>query len=184
MDERKKMLTCVRQAIAPDKKIMFNVTAMNTIDMKDLIDYARREKVEAVSVTTPYYHRYDKKSLIEYFSEVSKMTEDMNLYLYNMEGMTGNPITPQLLKEVVENTSNVKGIKDSSMDFMRILEYQEILNDDDFELITGNDAQILTTLQADGAGAVVVFASVVPEICMEIWDEYQVGNIKKANARL
>ena len=78
----------------------------------------------------------------------------MPVYLYNMPGMTHNPLTPDVLKKVCAQCENVVGIKDSSMDHMTFLDFQMAQPREDFELITGNDAQLLTALMAGGAGGV------------------------------
>ena len=75
--------------------------------------------------------------------------ERMPVYLYNMSGMTNNPITPAILKTVAEQHRNICGVKDSSMDFMTLLNYQIAMEKMDFELITGNDAQVLPAFRPE-----------------------------------
>lgn len=65
----------------------------------------------------------------------------MPLYLYNMPGMTHNPITPKVVQEVCDTCPNVAGLKDSSMDFLTFQEFQCLELPEGFELITGNDAR-------------------------------------------
>lgn len=176
--ERKEVLSFLVDNI--DTNILYNITAMNLKDVEDLTNHARNLGVKSVSVTTPYFHKFDMESLYKYFVTISKITEGLDLYLYNIEGLTGNPIPPELLRKVSDNTENIKGIKDSSMDFMKLLEYQAIMKDNQFLIYTGNDGQVLSGLQADGSGGVIVFASVFPELCMQIWNEFQDGNINEA----
>lgn len=61
----------------------------------------------------------------------------MPLYLYNMPGMTHNPITPKVVQEVCDTCPNVAGLKDSSMDFLTFQEFQCLELPEGFELITG-----------------------------------------------
>ncbi|MFU0832512.1 MAG: 4-hydroxy-tetrahydrodipicolinate synthase [Oscillospiraceae bacterium] len=180
IQERKQLLSAAVQSAKPGTNILFNATAMNIWDTKELINWATECGVSAVSFTAPYYHRYDEKSLISYFQKTAQLAGDKAVYLYNMVSMTNNPITPSVLKAVVESCPNVCGIKDSSMDFMVLLNYQCAVEKNDFEIITGNDAQVLTALQADAAGGVIAAASVFPALCAEIWDKFQNGDLQGA----
>ena len=180
IEERKQLLISAKRSIGNRAKVMFNITALNLKEVNELIDCAVKESADSLSIISPYYHKYDESALISYFQQISQMTKDIPLYLYNMEAMTRNPITPNILKKVVEICPNIKGIKDSSMDFMKILDYQSVINNQDFEILTGNDAQVLTTLQAGGHGGIFATAGVFPKLSVEIWDMYQNGNIEGA----
>ena len=180
IDERCKLLTAAKAGAAEDTKIMFNVTALNLTDMKTLMDWAREHGADAVSVTPPYYHGYDAAAQYDYFRTAAEMAGDMPIFLYNMPGMTRNPIKPATLKKLAETCLNLKGIKDSSMDFMTFLEFQAAVDKPGFEVITGNDAQVITAAQADGTGAVIAMASVFPALCNSIWSEYEAGNLAAA----
>lgn len=180
IDERKKLLTAALKGAKSASSVMFNATAMNLKDMKDLFDWAKSEGAQAASVTAPYYHRYDEKALVSYFKKVSELSGDLPLYLYNMPGMTNNKITPYVLQAVSDGCSNVRGLKDSSMDFLNFQEYQILDLPENFELITGNDAQVLPVLQSGGAGGVIAMADVYPELCQSIWDNFMNGDLKSA----
>lgn len=180
LDERKRLLSAAIEGARAETRIMFNTTAMNLEDMKDLFDWARSEGAHCASVTPPYYHSYDAQTLVNYFQKASKLSGDLPLYLYNMPGMTHNPITPAVLAQVCRTCPNVAGIKDSSMDFLTLQEFQCLDLPEGFELITGNDAQVLPTLQAGCAGAVVAMAGVFPELCQSIWDHYHAGELEEA----
>ena len=100
LEERKKLLTAAVEGAVPGTSILFNTTAMNLRDMKELFDWARGNGATAVSVTPPYYHKYKYTALVAYFQKASELAGDLPLYLYNMPGMTGNPITAPVLAEV------------------------------------------------------------------------------------
>ncbi len=180
LDERKKLLSAAKKGAVLGAKVMFNVTAMNLRDLQELLDWAGENGADAVSVTAPYYHKYDEEALVSYFCKVAKMADGQPLYLYNMPGMTHNPIKTSILQRVTEKCENLKGIKDSSMDFMTLLEFECEIDKPGFEIITGNDAQVLPALQSGGAGALIAMASVFPKLCRSIWDLYQEGDLEGA----
>ena len=180
LEERKRLLTAAVEGAGPESCILFNTTAMNLADMKELFDWARHEGAHAASVTAPYYHSYDAETLTAYFRKAAELAEGMPLYLYNMPGMTHNPITPKVVQEVCDTCPNVAGLKDSSMDFLTFQEFQSLELPEGFELITGNDAQVLPVLQSGGDGAIIAMASVFPKQCQQLWDCYYAGELEQA----
>lgn len=185
VEERKKLLKAAQAGVCGDCKILFNVTALNLKDAEELIAWSKQEKADAVSITPPYYHGYDEEALVSYFVTLSKLAEPLPVYLYNIPSMVKNAITPAVLKRVCEICDNVWGIKDSSMDFMTFLNFQLAVSDPEFEIITGNDAQVLTALQAGGCGAVIALAGVFPQLCNSVYSNYKNGNYEEArNAQI
>ena len=98
LEERKRLLTAAVEGAGPESCILFNTTAMNLADMKELFDWARHEGAHAASVTAPYYHSYDAETLTAYFRKAAELAEGMPLYLYNMppSKLSGNPLTDGL----------------------------------------------------------------------------------------
>lgn len=180
VEERKLLLKAAKEGAGSECKILYNITALNLRDIEDLIGWAKQEGVDGVSLTAPYYHGYDHLALSDYFIRVSKLAAPLPVYLYNIPSMVHNSITPEILETVCDACENVKGIKDSSMDFMTFLKFQMAAPDKDFEILTGNDAQVLTALQAEGSGAVIALAGVFPKLCSTIYDSFHSGDLEKA----
>lgn len=177
IEERKRLLTAAKEGAGTECRILYNITALNLKDIEDLIAWAKQEGVDAVSITAPYYHGYDQIALTDYFIKVSEMAAPLPVYLYHIPSMVHNTISPEILEAVCGTCGNVRGIKDSSMDFMTFLKFQMAAPDKDFEILTGNDAQVLTALQAGGGGAVIALAGVFPKLCTTIYDCFQGGDL-------
>lgn len=180
IDERRKLLDAARAGAEPQTHLLYNITALNLTDLKTLAEHAKTHGATAVSVTPPYYHSYDETALVRYFITAARIAAPLPLYLYNIPGMAKNAITPEAMKKICAACPNVRGIKDSSMDFMTFLRFQLAAPDEDFEVITGNDAQVLTALQAGGNGAVVAIASVFPDLCCQISRRFAAGDLQGA----
>lgn len=180
-EERKNLLIAARDGADGKVQLMYNVTALNLQEIRMYIDWAKEQGANCLSVTPPYYHGYDPSALTAYFRTVANMAEGMPVYLYNIPGMAKNPITPAILRNVCDSCENVVGLKDSSMDYQTFLEFRLAVQDKpDFELITGNDAQVLATMQYGGAGGVIAMASVFPELCESIFTLYNEGKVDEA----
>ena len=72
IDERKRLLSAAIKGSTAQTRIMFNTTAMNLEDMKELFEWAKSEGAHAASVTAPYYHRYDAATLVAYFQQIGR----------------------------------------------------------------------------------------------------------------
>ncbi|MBQ9197388.1 MAG: dihydrodipicolinate synthase family protein [Clostridia bacterium] len=180
-EERRQLLPAARNGAGKAVRLMYNVTALNLQDIRMYIEWAKKQGADCLSVTPPYYHSYDAQTLIGYFRAAAEIAEGMPVYLYNIPGMAKNPITPPILRAVLEKCGNVCGLKDSSMDFQTFLEFRLAAQDKpDFELITGNDAQVLAALQYGGAGGVIALAGVFPELCESVYSLWQAGKIREA----
>ncbi len=183
-EERKELLPAARRGAGKQIRLMYNVTALNLAEIQMYIDWAKRQDADCLSVTPPYYHGYDGPALIRYFCTVARMAEGMPLYLYNIPGMAKNVITPQVLRSVCDACGNVKGLKDSSMDYQTFLAFRLVMKDrPEFELITGNDAQVLASLQYGGAGGVIAMAGVFPELCESIYTCWREGRTAEAREK-
>lgn len=176
--ERQRQLALAVQC-AGKMRVLYNITSMNEREMARHIRFAAEHGVGCVSVTAPYYHKYDRAALMAFFSRVSCMTEGMALFIYNMPDMTGNPVQPDMLEELTEKCPNLRGIKDSSMSFTNL---QELFfrAPEGFEVITGNDAEILASLQLGCKGVIVALANVYPEFCLGVYESFRAGDLNKA----
>ena len=61
--ERMGLLEAAQRGLEKEARVMCNITAMNLEDLRLLANHARESGVDAVSVTAPYYHRYDARAL-------------------------------------------------------------------------------------------------------------------------
>ena len=159
--------------------VLYNITSMNRDEMQRHIDFVGEMGISCVSVTAPIYHKYDNSALVEYFAQVSEMTKGLTLFIYNMPNTTGNPIVTGLLPQLIKDCPNLKGIKDSSMNFTNLQEFY-FAAPEGFEVITGNDAEVLASLQLGCRGAIVALANVYPELCVGIHNCYQSGDLETA----
>lgn len=180
IEERKKLLKAAKKGADAPCRILYNITALNLRDVRELVSWAKEQGADGVSLTAPYYHSYDARALISYFTAISELADPLPVYLYNIPSMVHNVITPEILEQVCRSCGNVWGIKDSSMDFMTFLNFQMAEVQNPLEILTGNDAQVLTALQAGGSGAVIAMAGVFPELCCSIYENYKNGNTDRA----
>ena len=179
--ERMDLAQAVQEEAGDRLSVTVNVSSLRFRETEELILHARRQGISSVFLLPPYYYGFDQEALLRYFQQVSKEAGDLSIYLYNIPANAKNAITPRLLAAVSQTCPNIRGIKDSSMDFMVYTDYQRAVERSDFSFLTGNDAQILAALQAGGDGAVAATAGIFPKAAKGIQAQFQQGDLTGAN---
>lgn len=179
MEERKGLLNAAVEAIPAQAHIMYNISSVLLSEVETYAEHARKCGVHAVSVIAPYYFSHTEESLLKFFSEVSRITADMDLYFYNFPERTGNPITPALVKKLLPLCPNLRGGKDSSKNFDQMMNYK-MLCGQELEFISGDDMQVYSTALLGCKGAISGMGNVVPELLGGIFDLVNAGRYQEA----
>jgi len=179
LNERISMFTVVQQVVGDRGVVLANVSSLLIQETKVYIVAARKAGIHTISVVAPSYYDFDQKALYSYFKWVCDEAADLDVYLYNIPSNTKNSISSNLLKDLSESCSNLRGIKDSSMDFMTYTDYQRA-GGNKLSILTGNDAQILSALQARGDGALVATAGVLPKVAKGLVTCFEHNDIEGA----
>lgn len=160
------------------------------VSTKDTIELSKKAKeigVDILSVITPYFAALNQDELYAHFSELAEAV-DLPIVMYNIPMRAGNALAPATVGKLARNHSNIVGVKDSSGNFNNILSYIAATEDiPTFSVLSGNDALILYTLMAGGAGGITAIANILPEIMVSIYQNYIKGDIegaKKAQASI
>ena len=175
MEERVTMLEELRNAFS-EASLLFNVSALNPEGLGRYIAEAKKNGADAITSTAPYFHHYDDNALFLYFSYIAEKAGELPVYLYNIPGMSGNPLSASLVKRLAEKYENIRGIKDSSMDLMTLIGYRAAVRRDDFEISTGNDAIVMHSLLSGADGGVIASASVFPSLASSMYRAWKEGN--------
>jgi 4-hydroxy-tetrahydrodipicolinate synthase len=157
------------------------ITTRDTIKMTRL---AAELGVNAVSVITPMFIHPSNEELYDHFKAVARSV-DLPVLLYNNPARTGVNIEVDLLVKL-SKIDNIVGIKDSSGDMTLVSEFIR-KTEPDFNVLIGKDTLILSGLVYGAKGTIASTGNLVPKLLVEIYDEYQKGNLaaaKKAQFKL
>ena len=143
------------------------------------IKRATEAGADAVLVITPNYYRsaISQEALVTYYSNVADAAR-VPVLLYSMPALTGIKIEPGTIARLSEHP-NIVGVKDSSNDVAGFSETVRLCSSD-FAVMTGNGTVLLDALQARATGAILAVGCVVPEICVEIFHAFKVGDLEHA----
>jgi len=127
----------------------------------EVISQVRDIGVDAVSLLQPWFFTCDSDAQYNYISYIAESLDGFPMYLYNLPGLTRNNLETATVDKLRKNFPNILGLKESGDPEMieRWAPYQS----DNFEVICGNDTQMLKTLRNGGQAVVASCANVLPQ---------------------
>jgi len=132
----------------------------NTKEALRFTNAAKDCGVDAVLVISPYYNKPNRSGLIKHFTAIADC--DIPVVLYNVPSRTGQNVLPDVVAELAKHPS-VIGIKEASGDITQISRILEATQDEDFIVLSGDDAMTLPIMALGGAGVISVAANIVPD---------------------
>ncbi|AYN29372.1 MULTISPECIES: 4-hydroxy-tetrahydrodipicolinate synthase [Buttiauxella] len=114
---------------------------------------------------TPYYNRPTQEGLFQHFKAIAEST-DLPQMLYNVPSRTGCDMLPETVGRLAQ-IKNIIGIKEATGNLTRVNQIKELV-EDDFILVSGDDASALDFMQLGGHGVISVTANVAAREMAEV----------------
>ncbi|HOI59025.1 MULTISPECIES: 4-hydroxy-tetrahydrodipicolinate synthase [unclassified Methanoculleus] len=149
----------------------------NTAEAVRLTRSAQDAGADGALIISPYYNKPNRSGLIKHFTKLADL--DLPVILYNVPGRTGQNLQPDLVIELARHP-NIVGIKEASGDITQISRIIEGTQDEDFILLSGDDAMTLPVLAVGGAGVISVAANVDPGRMVQMYEAFRAGNLARA----
>lgn len=126
---------------------------------------------------TPYYNRPTQEGLYQHFKAIAEST-DLPQMLYNVPSRTGCDMLPETVGRLAK-IKNIIGIKEATGNLSRVSQIQELV-DEDFILVSGDDATSLDFMQLGGQGVISVTANIAAREMAELCKLASQGNFAEA----
>jgi 4-hydroxy-tetrahydrodipicolinate synthase len=146
--------------------------------------HAKEAGADAGLVVTPYYNKPTQPGLIAHYTAIADAV-DLPIIIYNIPGRSVIDMTVDTMATLSKHP-NIMGVKDATADLVRPLKTL-LACGPDFCQLSGEDATIVPFLSQGGHGCISVSSNIAPELCAQLHDAWQAGDLKKAseiNARL
>lgn len=150
----------------------------NTTEALELTGFAQDAGADAALLITPYYNKPNDRGMLAHFKTISDAV-DIPIILYNVPSRTGINLKPELVAELAKE-SNIVGIKEASGNLDQITKILELTVDEDFVVLSGDDALTLPIMALGGAGVISVVANVAPELVVSMVDAFRSGDLEEA----
>ena len=155
-DQRIEMFKQSAKAAKGRVKLLAHVGASSTEEAVILAKEAEEAGVDAVGAIPPYFMKPDEESIITHFKVIAGATK-LPVYIYNIPRQALNAVTPSMMLKLTE-VPNIKGVKDSSRDFINVLNYLRVLPED-FTVICGTYSYISPAMVMGAQGAITGYAN-------------------------
>ena len=142
-------------------KILAHVGASSTEEAVILTGEAESAGVDAVGAVPPYFMKPDEVSILNHFRAIAEAT-NLPVYIYNIPRQALNSVTPSMMLKL-SSIPNIRGVKDSSRDFINVLDYLRLLPKD-FSVICGTDSYIYPAMIMGAKGAITGYANGFPDV--------------------
>lgn len=147
----------------------------NTAEALEFTAEAKADGADAALVVVPYYNKPTQDGLYAHFKAINDAV-DIPQILYNVPGRSVADMSNETVARLAE-LPNIVGIKDATADLARPLELRRMV-DENFALLTGEDASATAYLAQGGHGAISVTSNVAPARCAQMHDAWQKGAIE------
>lgn len=168
--ERKKVAEVVVRSSGGKALVIVHVGAADTQTAVDLAVHAEKIGADAIASVTPYYYHPDDKAIIAHYDKISKSVR-IPLFAYNNPRYTGINLGVRTLS-LMAGRGIIIGVKDSSRDFVQLVELAENLPDD-FTIINGVETYAFPSLVVGARGLVSGLANCIPDLMVELYGAYE-----------
>ena len=156
---------------------IIHVGATTTTRAAGLAEHAAKVGAEAICCVPPFFYRRSDEEIVEHYRVVAAAA-DLPLFAYNLPSATRVEIDPPLMQKIQDAVPHLKGLKHSVADMSNLRAFARM----GLDAFTGSCHWMLPGMTLGAVGAVDGPPSVAPELWVAIWQAYQAGELKKAEA--
>lgn len=176
VEERKKVAEVIVDEVNGDVPVMIHVGSASTEQAVDLARHAESIGADAIGAIPPYYYKYPKDDLLNYFRALIKSVK-IPVFAYNNPGLSNNPLASDMINRLAQE--GLSGIKDSSFDIVTFYDYLQTIKKENFVFIIGTEAIAAPAVQAGAQAIISGLANVWPELMKEFWNYLLSADNKK-----
>lgn len=178
-EEHEQVIALVVKHVNKRVKVLAGAGSNSTTEAIRMQKFCQKIGVDGTLQITPYYNKPSQEGLYQHFKAIAAVS-DLPIILYNVPGRTSvNMLAETTIR--LSKIDTIVGIKEASGN---LVQASQIINqtDDDFALLSGEDA-LTYALYCQGAqGAISVTANVAPKKLADQYIAYKERDFLKACA--
>lgn len=155
------LFRAVVEAVGERATILAGTGKNDTAATVDLTREAAGLGVDGILSVTGYYNKPSQRGLEAHFRAVAAAT-DLPVMLYNVPSRTCNEIAPATILRLAEEVGTIVAVKDAVSDMVKAA-WLSARAPEDFEIYSGDDANLLPLLSVGAVGVVSVASHLVGE---------------------
>ncbi len=181
-NERQEQAEAILKANAGRCALFIQCGAVTPEETYSHVRHARAIGADGAGIMTPVFFPTDDLAMTDYYDVILSALPDFPMYIYNIAGRTGNDVTASLLGRLMSAHKNLRGIKFSAPDLLRVESYVHCCSERNADVLIGNDALAMCCLSVGGKGYVSGPGAVFPKQYSAIYNAFQTGSLKDAQA--
>ncbi len=176
-DEHIDAVEAVVEAV-DDIPVIAGAGSNNTREAIELSERSAAVGADALLLISPYYNLPEQRGFIDHYRAIADAV-DLPQIVYNVPGRTGQNIEPDTVVELASE-ENIRGYKAASGDMGQISEIIERTREEDFAVLSGDDAMTLPVITVGGTGTISVAANIEPELTTAMVHAALAGDFDRA----
>jgi len=149
----------------------------NTAEALRFTKAAKDLGADGVLIISPYYNKPNHSGMIKHYNMLADL--DVPVVMYNVPGRTGQNMSVDLICELAAHP-NIVGIKEASGNLEQVSQIIEGTQDEDFVVLSGDDALTLPIFALGGSGVISVAANIEPARMVRMYESFMSGDIAEA----
>lgn len=178
--EKQQVIATAVEHVAGRVPVYAGTGAESTREAVRLTQMAEREKVDGVSIITPYFLLPNQQEIYDHYRRIAEHTK-LPVMLYNNPGTCGGVKIDVDTVVRLAQIPNILGIKDSSGDLTNTNEMIRAVPDS-FSVLMGRDTLIFSAMQFGAKGAVPATGNIAPRLLVEIYETFMRGDLEASKA--
>ena len=179
LEERKKILECVLDAVRGRVPVVSHVGTIRTRDVADLARHAKSAGADAVSMIPPYYYKFSMDEIMDYYEDVLRAAPGIQAIVYNIPQFTGVEFSKDNAHRLLRNPGII-GIKHTSNNLYSMermhTEYPDKV------IFNGFDEQFLGALSMGAEATIGTTVNLFAPRFIKIRALFQAGRMEEAYA--
>ncbi len=179
--ERKAFAEVAVKVVNKRVPVSIHVSALAIEDSIELAKHAKKIGADAIIAITPYFWKYTKESLHDYFVKLGTTT-DLPLIAYNSPSyLDGVEFDAELTRRLIERLPNFIAMKEASFNSEKYLEIARVALAlrPEFSLISGVEF-LAPAIPMGGKGSYSSAGAICPNLCTSLYEACASGNAVKA----
>ena len=176
-DEHVEVVETVVDAV-DDVPVIAGSGSNNTREALELSERAAAAGADGLLLISPYYNRPEPDGTETHFRTIADAV-DLPQIIYNVPGRTGRNIAVESAVALAEH-ENIVGYKAASGDLGRTNEVVERTRNENFGVLSGDDALTLPVVAQGGTGCISVAANVEPDRVVALVGSALAGDFERA----
>lgn len=180
LDAKREIIDHAVATLKGRAQVIVGTGSNNPRETIELSQYAFGAGADAVMVIPPYYLGHSKKQIVAHLAAVAASVSGP-VYLYNFPARTQNPISLDMVEELLEQHPNIVGIKDTVADMSGTRAMIAHTRDSEgFEVLSGLDENFFHNALSSGGGGLAGLTNVYPELTVACAEAASEGDYQRA----